>query len=60
MENFDQNALDILNKLKKISDRNSLDLFKTEVFGKKGIITELFKKIGNLEQSKKKGLCSQT
>ena len=54
MENFDQNALDILNKLKKISDRNSLDLFKTEVFGKKGIITELFKKIGNLEQSKKK------
>ena len=54
MENFDKNALDILSKLKNINDRNSLESFKTEVFGKKGSITELFKKIGNIDQNKKK------
>ena len=54
MENFDKNASDILNKLKTISDRNSLDSFKTEIFGKKGVLTELFKKIGSIDQSKKK------
>ena len=53
MENFNHTELDILNKLKKISDRDSLDLLKTEVFGKKGIITELFKKLGSLDQNKK-------
>ena len=54
MENFDQIELDLLNKLKNINDRSSLDLFKTEVFGKKGSITELFKKIVSLDQNKKK------
>ena len=54
MENFSQVESNILNKIKKVSDRNSLDLIKTEIFGKKGIITELFKKIGNLDQSQKK------
>ena len=54
MENFSQVESNILNKIKKVSDRNSLDLVKTEIFGKKGIITELFKKIGNLDQSQKK------
>ena len=46
MENFSQTESDILSKIKKISDRNSYDVIKTEIFGKKGIITELFKKIG--------------
>ena len=54
MENFKQVESDILNKIRNVKDRNSFDLFKTEIFGKKGIITELFKKIGSLDQSQKK------
>ena len=54
MENFSQVESNILNKIKNISDRNSLDLVKTEIFGKKGIITELFKNIGSLDQGQKK------
>jgi len=59
MENFDQIESDILNKIKNVSDQNSLDSIKTEIFGKKGIITELFKKIGSLDQSKKKEYASK-
>ena len=50
MENFDRIESDILSKIKNVIDRNSLDSIKTEIFGKKGIITELFKKIGSLNQ----------
>ena len=39
MENFNQIEFDLLNKIKSISDRNALDLVKTEIFGKKGVIT---------------------
>ena len=59
MENFSQIEVNILNKIKKVSDRNSLDLAKIEIFGKKGIITELFKKIGSLDQSQKKEYASK-
>ena len=45
MENFDQIESNILNKIKNVNDRNSFDSIKTEIFGKKGIITELFKKL---------------
>ena len=59
MENFIKIENDILNKLKNIKDRNSLDLVKTEIFGKKGILTELFKKIGSLNQDQKKEYASK-
>ena len=59
MKNFIQVENNILSKLKNIKDRNSLDLVKTEVFGKKGILTELFKKIGSLEQNQKKEYASK-
>ena len=59
MENFDQIEINILNKIKKVSDHKSLDLVKTEIFGKKGILTELFKKIGSLDQSKRKEYASK-
>jgi len=59
MENFNQIESDLLNKIKGISDRNALDSVKTEIFGKKGIITELFKKIGSLDQSKRKEYASK-
>ena len=42
MENFNQIESDILNKIKNVSDRNSYDRVKTEIFGKKGIITGAF------------------
>ena len=54
MENFDHIESDIKNKVKNVSDRSSLDSVKTEIFGKKGIITELFKTIGSLDQSQRK------
>ena len=54
MENFNQIESDILNKLENAKDRNMLDLVKTEIFGKKGILTELFKKIGGLDKDQKK------
>ena len=59
MENFNQIESDILNKIKTVSDRNSYEAIKTEIFGKKGIITELFKKIGSLDQDQKKEYASK-
>ena len=59
MENFNQIESNLLNKIKNISDRNALDSVKTEIFGKKGVITELFKKIGSLDQSQRKEYASK-
>ena len=59
MENFNRIESDILNKIKNVIDRNSYDAIKTEIFGKKGIITELFKKIGSLDQSQRKEYASK-
>ena len=59
MENFNQIESNILNKIKDVNDRNSLDSVKTEIFGKKGVITELFKKIGSLNQSQRKEYASK-
>ena len=59
MENFNQIESEILNKIKNSTDRSILDNTKTEIFGKKGIITELFKKIGNLNQNEKKEYASK-
>ena len=59
MENFNQIESDILNKIQNINDRSSYEAIKTEIFGKKGIITELFKKIGSLDQNQKKEYASK-
>jgi len=59
MENINQIESDILNKIKNVSDRNSYERIKTEIFGKKGIITELFKKIGSLDQDQRKEYASK-
>ena len=59
MESINQIEIDILNKIKNVSDRNSYERIKTEIFGKRGIITELFKKIGSLDQSKRKEYASK-
>jgi len=59
MENFNQIESDILNKIKYVNDHDSFDSVKTEIFGKKGVITELFKKIGSLDQSQRKEYASK-
>ena len=59
MENFNQIKSDLLNKISNIRDREALDSAKTEIFGKKGIITELFKKIGSLEHSQRREYASK-
>ena len=38
MENFNEIESDILNKIKNVNDRNSYEMVKTEIFGKKIII----------------------
>ena len=59
MENLNQIESQILDKIKTIKDRNSYESVKTEIFGKKGIITELFKKIGKLDQGERKDFASK-
>jgi len=59
MENFSQIESDILSKIKNVSDRSSYETIKTEIFGKRGIITGLFNKIGSLDQSKRKEYASK-
>ena len=59
MENFNQIETNILNKIRNVNDRKSFESVKTEIFGKKGIITELFKKIGSLDQSQRKEYASK-
>ena len=59
MENFNQIESDILNKIKNVNNRNSYDQVKTEIFGKKGIITELFKKVGSLDVNERKEYASK-
>ncbi len=59
MENFNQIESDILSKIENVIDRNSFDLVKTEIFGKKGVITEIFKKIESLDQSQRKEYASK-
>ena len=59
MENFNQIETNILNKIRNVNDRKSFESVKTEIFGKKGIITELFKKIVSLDQSKRKEYASK-
>ena len=59
MENFNKIETELLNKIKSAIDRNSLDLVKTEIFGKKGLITELFKKIGSLNNNERKEYASK-
>ena len=59
MEDLNQITSDILNKIKNVKDRNNYDLIKTEIFGKKGIITELFKKIASLDQDQRKEFASK-
>ena len=46
MKNLNQIETEILDKIKNINDHDTYNSVKTEIFGKKGIITELFKKIG--------------
>ena len=45
MENFDQIESDILNKIKNVSNQNSLDSVKTEIFGKRGFLQSFLKKL---------------
>ena len=59
MDNFNQIESNIFDKLKGIKDRSSLEIVKTEIFGKKGILTEFFKKIGSLNQEQKKDYASK-
>ncbi len=44
-KDFNQIESDILNKIKSISDRNSYDKIKTEIFGKKELLLSFLKKL---------------
>ncbi len=59
MKNLNQIESEILNKIENAKNRNTYDIIKIEIFGKKGIITELFKKIGSLSQNERKEYASK-
>ena len=59
MENLNQIESEILKKIGNAKDRNAYETIKSEIFGKKGIITDLFKKIGNLDQDQRKDYASK-
>ena len=56
MENFNQIESDILNKIKNVNDRNSLDSIKTEIFGKKELLQSFLKKLGTQIKVKEKNM----
>ena len=45
---------EFLSKIKEIINKQDLDNIKTELFGKSGKITSLFKNIGKIDADKKK------
>ena len=59
MENLNQIESEILKKIGNAKDRNAYETIKSDIFGKKGIITDLFKKIGNLDQDQRKDYASK-
>ncbi len=59
MKNLNQIESELLNKIENTKNRNTYDIIKSEIFGKKGIITELFKKIGSLDQNERKEYASK-
>ena len=59
MKNLNQIESEILEKIKNIKDHNSYNLIKTEISGKKGVIAEMFKKIGDLSQEERKDYASK-
>ena len=59
MSKLDNRKTEYISKIEKIKNPLDLDNIKTEIFGKKGIITELFKTIGNLDQDERKEYASK-
>jgi len=59
MKNLNQIESELLNKIENTKNRNTYDIIKSEIFGKKGIITELFKKIGSLDQNERREYASK-
>ena len=51
MKKLNQIESEILYKIETAQDRNDYEIIKSEIFGKKGVITELFIKIGSLDQN---------
>ena len=56
MENFDQIESDILNKIKNVSNKNSFDSIKTEIFGKKGLLQSFLKKLEVWTKAREKNM----
>jgi len=56
MENFNQIESNILNKIKNVSDHNSLDSVKTEIFGKKELLLNFLKKLETWIKIKEKNM----
>tara|TARA_B110000263_G_scaffold72077_1_gene63051 strand:- start:99 stop:305 length:207 start_codon:yes stop_codon:yes gene_type:complete len=56
MSNIQTLRAEYIEKIKSVKSKQDLDSIKTELFGKSGKITSLFKNIGKLEDEKKKNL----
>ena len=58
MSNIQTLRAEYIEKIKSVKSKQDLDSIKTELFGKSGKITSLFKNIGKLEDEKKKEFAS--
>ena len=50
---------EINSKIQEINDRESLEVIKTNYLGKKGIITEAFKILGQIDPEKRKSFAAE-
>ena len=59
MSNFEKLKDELKNKLIKAQSSQEVDIIRTEIFGKNGLINSEFKKLGSLSPEDKKKLASE-
>ena len=57
MSEIKQIQLNFEEKFRDISSKEDLQILKTEFFGKNGLISTQFKKMGSLNENEKKNFC---
>ena len=57
MSEIKQIQLNFEEKFRNISSKEDLQILKTEFFGKNGLISTQFKKMGSLNENEKKFFC---
>ena len=59
MSDFEKLKNQLINKLTEAKNSKEVDLIRTEIFGKNGLINSEFKKLGSLSPDEKKNVASK-